>query len=212
MKIKRFTFNMFGVNTYVVWDPATRQAAIIDPGMINSAEERVLDHFITDNHLTVTHLINTHMHVDHSFGVAYVKRHYGVPLEAHVDDEFLSSKLPVQAKAFGIDSDVDAVEIDRPVRDGDTIKIGNEELKAIHVPGHSPGSLVLYSPGSNWMISGDVLFRNSIGRTDLAGGNHQQLIDGINTRLMTLPPETVVYPGHGPETTIGNEATYNPYL
>lgn len=212
MKIQKFTFNMFGVNTYILWDEASREAAVVDPGMIDEAEERVLDDFIKRNDLKVTHLINTHMHLDHTFGDRHIKKLYGVGVEGHQSDDFLGENLPAQARAFGIGQEVTPIEIERNLREGDKIMIGDEALEVLHVPGHSPGSLVLYAPKSRFLLAGDVIFKNSIGRTDLAGGNGPELIDGIQSKIMTLPPDTIVYPGHGPSTTIGSEATFNPYL
>lgn len=203
---------MFGVNTYVVWDEATLEAAVIDPGMIDEAEERVLDDFIERHHLKVTHLINTHMHLDHTFGDRHIKNRYGVKIEGHQNDEFLGENIPAQARAFGIGNEVAPVEIDKVLHEGDKIALGDETIEVLHLPGHSPGSLVLYVPSSGFLVAGDVLFKNSIGRTDLAGGNGPELINGIETKIMTLPPETIVYPGHGPATTVGDEATFNPYL
>lgn len=212
MKIKSFTFNMFGVNTYVLWNETTNEAAIVDPGMINEAEERVLDDFIDNNHLKVTHLINTHLHIDHTFGDRHIKERYGVQVEGHQNDDFLGENIPAQARAFGIGNEVAPVEIDKILHEGEKINLGDESIEVLHVPGHSPGSLVLYVPTSGFLIAGDVLFKNSIGRTDLAGGNGPELINGIESKIMTLPPETIVYPGHGPATTVGDEATFNPYL
>lgn len=212
MKIKQFTFNMFGVNTYVLWDEKTLEAAIVDPGMVDEAEENVLDSFIERNHLKVTHLINTHLHLDHTFGDKHVMERYGVELEGHHSDEFLGDNLPAQARAFGIGREVAPIDIDKELKEGDKIMLGDEAIYVLHVPGHSPGSLVLYVPTSGFLLAGDVLFKNSIGRSDLAGGNGPELIDGIETKLLTLPPETIVYPGHGPATSIGSEATFNPYL
>lgn len=212
MKIKQFSFNMFSVNTYIVWDDATLMAAIIDPGMIEPSEIYVIDEFITRNGLKIAHLINTHLHLDHTFGDRHIMNRYGVEIEAHQSDAFLGRNIPAQARAFGIDVDVTPIEIEHHLAEGDVIAIGNETLKVLHVPGHSPGSIILYAPQSAFLIAGDVIFRNSIGRTDLAGGNGPELINGITSKILTLPPETVIYPGHGPATTVGYEANHNPYL
>lgn len=212
MKIRQFTFNMFGVNTYILWDEVSHEAAVIDPGMIDEAEGHLLDEFIDRNNLKITHLINTHLHLDHTFGDQHIKNRYGVEIEAHQSDDFLGKNIPAQARAFGIGQEVTPVKIERNLHEGDKIMIGDEALEVLHVPGHSPGSIVLYAPKSGFLIAGDVIFRNSIGRTDLAGGNGPELIDGIKSKIMTLPPDTIIYPGHGPGTTVGAEATFNPYL
>lgn len=213
LKIKAFQFNMFGINTYVVWDPVTLDAAIIDPGMIDKSEESVLDSFIEKNKLNVTQLINTHMHVDHVFGVPHIRSRYGVELKASAADTFLGRQAPAQARMFGLSAnDVEPVEADVTIGDGDHITVGSEEAVVLAVPGHSPGSVVLYFPESKFVITGDVLFQGSIGRTDLVAGNHPLLIEGIRNKLLTLPADTVVYPGHGAPTTIGIEKRSNHYL
>lgn len=212
LEIKVFTFNMFGVNTYVVWNPDTKEAAIIDPGMFNEREQKKIDNFITGNGLKVTNLINTHMHLDHIFGDIWVKNRYGVEVEASPEDEFLGRQAPAQARMFNLPISAEAVEIDRPLHEGDQLNIGGEEVTVLSVPGHSPGSLVLYFPKSGWAITGDVLFQGSIGRTDLVAGNYKLLIDGINKKLLTLPDSTIVFPGHGNPTSIGQEKSSNPYI
>ncbi len=203
---------MFGINTYLVWNPATGEAAVIDPGMINDREQAAIDRFISDNGLVVRNLINTHMHVDHIFGDLYIKEKYGVDIAASPADSFLGERAAMQCRMFGLPDDMASVKIDRELKDGDKIDIGGETVDILSVPGHSPGSLVLYFPESKWTITGDVLFRRSIGRTDLVAGNHSQLIDGITTKLFALPDDTTVYPGHGDPTTIGEEKRENPFL
>jgi glyoxylase-like metal-dependent hydrolase (beta-lactamase superfamily II) len=212
LHIKAFQFNMFGENTYVVWNSASGEATIIDPGMINAKEEARLDTFITDNKLTVKQLICTHMHIDHIFGVAHVRKHYGVELKASHGDAFLGKQAPAQVRMFGLHNEVEPVEPDLELNDGDTIDLCGETVTVSSLPGHSPGSIILYFPISKWVLTGDVLFHGSIGRTDLIGGNHSQLINGIHNKLMTLPDETTVYPGHGEPTTIGTEKQINPYV
>jgi len=212
LKIQNLEFNMFGVNTYVVWDNVTRETLIADPGMIDTRETSMLDTFIADHGLKPKYLVNTHMHIDHTFGDKYVTEKYGLPLHAHEAETPFALNREAQARRFGIRMSMEPLQIDETVSEGDTFTLGHHELRAIHVPGHSPGSIVLYSPESDILIAGDVLFRSSIGRTDLAMGNHSQLISGIRTKLLSLPEETIVYPGHGPTTTIGNEKHFNPYI
>lgn len=212
MKVSRFIFNMFGINTYLLWDPVSNQALIVDPGMIDTAEQQTLDRFIAKHDLTVTHLVNTHMHLDHIFGNQYVTNRYGVKVEAHPDDEFLGLTLTEQSKRFHIPVETVDHGADVHLKDGDIIRLGLEEIHIIAVPGHSPGSIALYAPDAGFVITGDALFRGDIGRTDLPGGNHTQLVNSIRTRLLTLPPDTLVLPGHGDISTIGQEATSNPYV
>lgn len=213
MKVTIFQFSLFGINTYVVSDPATGDCAVIDPGMINREEREALSNFIRTNNLHLKYVINTHLHIDHAIGNSYVRAEYGVPTLSHPDDAKLGQRLRHQAIAFGMDEkDVENVEASEPIHDGEIIRIGEGELKAIHVPGHSPGSIVLYDEKDGFLIGGDVLFEGSIGRTDLPGGSYETLIRSIREKLLTLPPSTVVYPGHGPATTIGREMRSNPFL
>lgn len=212
MKVSRFSFNMFGVNTYILWDDISKEAIIVDPGMINNNERKIIDNFIESNNLTLTHLVNTHMHIDHSFGVPYITQKYNLQLKCNENDQFLAGRFKDQADMFGLPIAVEDLTIAENLKDGDIISIGSEELHILQVPGHSPGSIVLYAPESGFIISGDVLFFSSVGRSDLPGGNHTQLIKGIQDKLLTLDSYTIVYPGHGPETTIGQEKVNNPYL
>lgn len=212
MKVAIFQFSLFGINTYVVYDPDTKACAIIDPGIINEEEEKALDAFIEREHLVVTHVINTHLHLDHAIGDNLLKNKYKVPVLAHRLDLPLGERIQQQAMMFGINKQFSDVEITGYLSDGEIIKIGNGELVVIHVPGHSLGSVALYDKADSFVIVGDALFNGSIGRTDLPGGDFQTLIDSITNRLLTLPDSTVVYPGHGDPTTIGNEKRHNPYL
>ena len=212
MKVSRFTFNMFGVNTYILWDDISREALIVDPGMINEKEQKEIKAFLDANNLNLKHLINTHMHIDHAFGISYMKENYNLKLECNLEDQFLAQRLNKQAKMFGLPISIVDLQIDVDLKEGEKIQLGDEHISILHVPGHSPGSVVLYAPQSNFIISGDVLFNTSIGRTDLPGGNYAQLINAINNKLMTLPDDVIVYPGHGPETSIGYEKQNNPYL
>ncbi len=211
MKIKTFEFNMFPVNCYVIWDE-TKEAAIIDPGCFYDEEKRKLKDFIVDKGLTVKHLLNTHLHLDHIFGNPFILNEFGLSAEAHQADEFWIEEAPKQSRMFGFQLNEAPVPLGKYLSDGDKIEFGNTILEAIHVPGHSPGSLVYYSKKDNCFFSGDVLFQGSIGRADLAGGNFNDLINNITDRLFTLPDETVVYPGHGGPTTIGAEKRDNPFF
>ena len=212
LKIAKFGFMIFGINTYVVYDPEAKKAAIIDPAMINEEEEAAMVNFIRRENLEVTHVINTHLHIDHAIGNKYAAETFKAPILAHRDDEFLGKRMREQAAEFNLGQKVDNVSITTYLEDGDMVKIGNGSLEVLHVPGHSPGSIALYDADDKFVIVGDALFAGSIGRTDLPGGDYEQLIKAIHNKLMTLPPDTVVYPGHGPATTVGHEATANPFL
>lgn len=212
LKVAKFGFYMFGINTYVVYDPVEKEAAIIDPGMSRKEEFESMEKFIEREGLKVTHLINTHLHIDHAIADNWLKDKYGVPIEAHEADAPLGERIVQQALMFGVPAKEMEIEIERPLKEGDIVKIGQGELKVIHVPGHSPGSICLYDKEDGFVIVGDTLFQSSIGRTDLPGGNHRQLVDGIKNKLLTLPRETMVLSGHGDATTIGREWDTNPFL
>jgi len=211
MIVKTFEFNPIYVNTYVVYDE-TKECVIIDPGCFFAEEKEDLLNFIIDERLTVKHLLNTHLHFDHIFGNTFVYEQFGLKTMANKADQFLLEGLPAQLRMFGFKGMDDVPEIGTFIEENDIIEFGNQKFKVLQVPGHSPGSVVFYNEKEGCIFAGDVLFRSSVGRTDLAGGNHGQLIENIHKKLLTLPPETIVYSGHGPATTIGDEMRSNPYL
>lgn len=211
MKVKVFEFNYFPVNTYLLYDE-TGEAVLIDCGCINKEEEQQLSTFISENNLKLTHLLCTHLHLDHVFGNAFIKKKYGLDPEAHLDDVNGLPSLEKQALPFGIGLSSPEVPVKKLLKEGEVIRFGNSTLSIIHIPGHSPGSIVFYNAKNKIAISGDVLFYGSIGRTDLWGGNQEELIEGIKNKLLTLPDETIIYAGHGPETSIEFEKKNNPYL
>ena len=211
MKIKRFEFNMFPVNTYVVWDE-TGEAAIIDPGCYYQEEKVALKEFIEVQKLQVKHLLNTHLHLDHICGNPFVEKTWNVKSEANELDEYWVEEAPKQSRMFGFALSEQPAPPSLHLHDGAMVTFGNTKLEVIHVPGHSPGSIVFYCHEAHCMFSGDVLFQGSIGRADLAGGNFDTLIDGICSKLFVLPNETIVYPGHGAPTTIGAEKAENPFF
>lgn len=202
---------MFPVNCYVLSDE-TQEAVIIDAGCFYPNEQQELKRYITENNLKVTHLLNTHLHLDHIFGNPFVSREFGLQAEAHKDDEFWLNKAEEQCHLFGFNINEPTVPLGRYIQDKEQIQFGNTLLEAIHVPGHSPGSLVFYVSSAQCMFSGDVLFNGSIGRSDLTGGDFNTLRNGIIERLFILPDETIVYPGHGDSTTLGREKITNPFF
>lgn len=214
LKVKQFTFNPFGESTFVVSDEATGEALVVDPGMTGPAEQRRLDNYISDNGLKVTGVVNTHMHLDHCFGDSYVRDRYGVKVHAHPADAPLGQSLGEQARRFGmVGAGVDeAMPIDVPLSDGDTIALGDDRLEVLHVPGHSPGGIALYSPSGRFVLAGDSLFAGSVGRTDLPDGDMPTLLDAVRDKLLNLPDDTLVLPGHGEPTTVGRERRSNPFL
>jgi len=211
MTIKTFTFNPFQENTYLVYDE-TNEAVVIDAGCLQAGEKQVLTRFIEDNKLTLKRVLNTHLHLDHQFGNKFLFDTYGIAPEACVEDEFLLENVVAQARSYGFPVTEEAQPLGAYITENQEITFGNSSLKAIHAPGHSPGSMVLYSEKDGVMFAGDVLFQGSIGRTDLPKGDYASLILAITKKLLVLPDSTVVYCGHGPSTTIGYEKKNNPYL
>jgi glyoxylase-like metal-dependent hydrolase (beta-lactamase superfamily II) len=211
MKTEVFAFNPIQENTFVVYDEQSGECAIVDPGCINDNEFEILKGFISANDLKPVKLVNTHCHFDHILGVERCRAEWNLKWEAHPADAFLVSNAQVQAAMFGV-SIAPIQAADTALADGAEIKVGNAVLKAIHVPGHSPGSICLFHNESKTLLAGDVLFRGSIGRTDLPQGDYDTLINGIKEKLFVLPNDVKVYPGHGPSTSIGFEKANNPFL
>lgn len=211
LNIKTFVFNPFMQNTFVLYDE-TKEAVIIDCGCLYENEQNELKQFVANNDLTIKYLLNTHLHLDHQFGNAFAATTFGILPIAHKNDEKLIDNITSQAMMFGIPQKVEAQKLGGYIAEGDEICFGNTILQAIFVPGHSAGSICFYSAKDKVLIAGDVLFAGSIGRTDLPGGDFAQLTEGIRQKLFILPPDTTVYPGHGPTTTIGNEIKSNPFF
>jgi len=211
MTIKTFTFNPIQENTYLVYDE-TNEAVVIDAGCITDAEKNELKQFIDDNNLTLKRVLNTHLHFDHQFGNRFLYTTYGIKPEAGKEDEYLLENVVSQARSFGLSTGEEAQPLGGYITDQQEIKFGNSSFIAFHVPGHSPGSMAFYAEKEGILFAGDVLFRGSIGRTDLPKGDYATLIGSITGQLLPLPDSTVVYCGHGPSTTIGFERKNNPFL
>jgi len=210
INIKALVFNPLQVNTYIIWDNS-RECVIIDPSFCTEAEQNVFLEFIQSKDLNPAVQLNTHCHVDHLPGVNFIKKKFGLPFSAHTDELHIVANASLMGKLFGFD--LEPLEgIDRLINDNELIKFGTSELKALHVPGHSMGSLAFYSEQSKFVVTGDALFNGSIGRTDLPGGDYDTLIHSIKSRLFSLPGETLVYPGHGPHSSIQRELTANPFF
>lgn len=209
LSVQSFTFNPFQENTYVLFDE-TNDAVIIDPGCSNRMEEKELSDWIASRKLVPRLILLTHSHIDHILGAYYVKDKYRVPLCIHRKDEETLRAGTVVAQMYGIDNYTQA-EADRYVSEGEVVKFGNQQLSVLFLPGHAPGHVGYYHVAQKIVIGGDVLFRQSIGRTDLPGGNYDTLIESIHQKLFTLPDDVTVYPGHGPGTTIGEEKVSNPF-
>jgi hydroxyacylglutathione hydrolase len=208
--VQAFTFNDFRENTYVLSDH-TKECVVIDPGCYTRAEKAALQHYVTQAGLRVVVLVNTHCHVDHVLGNHFVKETYQVPLLIHrLEAEVLRANV-LHAPMFGFHG-YEESSADQYLSETDTLTFGHSSLEVRFVPGHSPGHLAFYSPENKFCIGGDVLFRGSVGRTDLPGGNASTLFHSIRTQLYTLPDDTVVYSGHGEPTTIGREKASNPFV
>lgn len=210
IKVKVFTFSPIQENTYVLYNEH-KKAIVIDPGCYFPAEQEQLYQFIESTGLEVVQLLNTHCHLDHVFGNKWVYETFKTPLCIHPDEEPMLKMAPLSGEKWGLPFE----NYNGPLQylqPGDTILLGNDALKVILAPGHSPASICFYCEFESFLIGGDVLFRESIGRTDLPGGNHEQLLTSIREQLFTLPNDVKVYPGHGLTTTIGHEKRHNPFM
>ena len=210
MKIERFVFNPIQENTYVLWD-STGECVVVDAGNFSAREDRMLSDFIAQNELRPVAAINTHGHFDHTLGVRYVKDTYGVPFMLSGKDAFLLSNAATSASIFGVPAgEMPAADVDldaqQEVRFGDTV------LRIIAVPGHTPGHVALYEPQSKSLFTGDTLFRESIGRTDLPGGDYSWILRSILENILPLGDEVKIYPGHGESSDLGHESMYNPFV
>ncbi len=210
INVSVLVFNPFGENTYIASDD-TAECVIIDPGCETATEQEELKVFVDRNRLRPVKIINTHCHIDHILGCAFVKNYYSVPLAIHKLELPLLSSAAQQRAIFGLEKG-DTADPDIFLNEGDPIRFGGSELVVFHIPGHSPGGISLVNNKCKIAFTGDTLFQGSIGRSDLPGGDHNLLVKSIKDKLLTLDPSTIVYPGHGPSTTVGEESRYNPYL
>ena len=209
-QIKDFVFNFASENTYIIYNE-NKNAWLIDTGNMNEQETKKIDNFITENSLKVQKILLTHAHIDHVLGLQWAFDRFKVPVTMHKEDQEVLDMLQISGMRFGFQ--INPVKIDiEYINEDDELDFDGEKFKIYHVPGHSPGSVVYDNENQKFMISGDVLFEGSIGRTDLYKGNYEQLIDGIKTKLFVLDNETKVFSGHGNPTTIGFEKQYNPFL
>lgn len=211
-KICSLTFNAVQENTYLVYDEASRDCIIFDPGCHTAAEEVELVRVIEEHALKPVQLINTHCHFDHVFGNAFVANKYDLKLGAHPLEAQVLEWAPMALQMYGIPPMEASPPIDYFLNDGDVVTLGDAKFTVLFCPGHSPGSICFHNAEEHYLIAGDVLFSGSIGRTDLPGGDHATLLGSIMTKLFPLPDKTVVYPGHGGSTTIGKERASNPFF
>lgn len=210
LTLQVFTFSPIRENTYVLFNEQ-RKAIIIDPGCYFSAEEEMLKNFIRSEGLEPTILLNTHCHLDHVFGNRWVHETYKLELHIHAGEQAVLERAPISGENWGLPF----TNYSGPLHfleEGNIVQIGSDQLKVIEAPGHSPASICFYCEQQHFLIAGDVLFRESIGRTDIPGANQEQLLTSIREKLWPLPDATTIYPGHGSSTTIGHEKAHNPFL
>jgi glyoxylase-like metal-dependent hydrolase (beta-lactamase superfamily II) len=210
MTIKQFTFNPLQENTYVIYNEKG-ECCIIDPGCYFTNERNELKNFITQHQLRPKSLLNTHCHLDHIFGNKFVHTEYNLALHIHPNEKPVFDNAPAAGLMFGLPFDHYKGEL-LFIDEKDTIALGDDVFEILFTPGHSSGSISFYCKAQKFIVSGDVLFRRGIGRTDLPGGDFETLINSIESKLFVLPDEVLVYSGHGPETTIGFEKLNNPFL
>lgn len=209
-QIQAFVCNFASENTYVLFNE-NKNAWLIDPGNMNEQETQAISNFITENDLKIQKILLTHAHIDHVLGLQWAFDTFKVPVTMHQEDQEVLDMLQASGARFGFQ--VPAVKVEtKYINEGNDLDFDGEKFKIYHVPGHSPGSVVYHNETQKFIISGDVLFEGSIGRTDLYKGNYEQLIEGIKTKLFVLDDETQVFSGHGNPTTIGFEKQYNPFL
>ncbi len=210
-KIEKFIFNPFSENTFVLWDDELKDAIVVDPGCFDADEKNSLSTFISENNLNLIYLINTHCHIDHIFGCKFIKKKYNPIFLIPEGDLSLLQNAARQAQMFGLEIDIPP-QPDKFLTENLVLTLNKSEIRFIFTPGHTPGEFCLYLEKEQTLFSGDVLFKESIGRTDLWGADINTLLNSINTKLLILPVDVKVYPGHGSDTTIGYEREFNPFL
>ncbi len=208
--IQDFCFSAFQENTYVLYNEL-KEAIIIDPGCYTRIEEKILSDFIRKENLTPTLLLNTHCHLDHVFGNNYVSETYGLTAHIHPNEQIVLDRLPEAAAKWGAPTEAYKGPI-QYIQEGEIIPLGNDAFKVLLTPGHSPGSVCFYHVEQDFMIGGDLIFKDGVGRTDLPGANPQDLIKSIREQIFPLPDSLTIYSGHGPVTTWGREKEHNPYI
>ena len=211
LKVKKFTFNPFSENTYIVSDNLNN-SVVIDPGCYHKAEQKELESYIVKNNLKLKSILHTHSHLDHMFGTSYISNKYNINVWIHSEDKITYDSFQKVCDLYSIPISNTSNPNPKYFSLNDTFQYGDINFKILFVPGHSPGHVAFYNKENNFVINGDCLFENSIGRTDLPGGDHGSLIKSIKEKLFQLPENTIVYCGHGNETTIEKEKSENPFL
>jgi len=210
-QLQVFEFNPIAENTYILYDE-TGECAIFDPGCYTAAERATLKNFITENQLRPVRLINTHCHLDHIFGNRFVAQTWDLGLEIHRGELPVLERYLAASQMYGLTQAEPSPAPSAFLETGEVVTFGHTRLEVLFTPGHSPASLSFYCPEAGFVLAGDVLFLEGIGRHDLPGGNLPTLLQSIRSQLFTLPDATLVYPGHGPATTVRHEKEYNPFL
>jgi glyoxylase-like metal-dependent hydrolase (beta-lactamase superfamily II) len=208
--IQDFCFSPFQENTYVLHNEF-KDAIIIDPGCYTHIEEKMLTDFIRKENLKPTLLLNTHCHLDHVFGNNYVSETYGLTAQIHPNEQIVLDRLPEAAAKWGVPTEAYKGSI-KYIQEGEMIQFGTDTFKVLLTPGHSPGSVCFYHAKQDFIIGGDLIFKDGVGRTDLPGANPLDLIKSIRTQIFPLPDSLTIYSGHGPATTWGREKEHNPYI
>lgn len=212
-KVYTYVFNIVAENTYLIVDEATKEAALVDVGCMKESEVNVLENEISRLGVQLKMLLFTHMHFDHIWGAAYFANKYNLQPLCEEREIAATPSFSEQMRLFMLPPEDDAHDVEfAPIHEGDVLHLGETELKVLFVPGHTAGHIAFYNAKDKYVLSGDALFREEIGRTDLPGGSYPTLINSLRTQLMTLPGDTVVYSGHGPSSTIEHEKNNNPYL
>ncbi len=210
MDIKSFVFNAFYENTYLL-SSSNLETLVLDPGCYEDFEKKELTDLIKINKLKPIAIINTHCHIDHVLGNDYLKKLYNIPLWIPATEKNLLKSVSTYAPTMGI-QDYQEAQPDKLLSEKDVITFGSEKLEILYAPGHSEGHLMFYHAADKSLMAGDVIFRESIGRTDLPGGNFKTLEESIKNQVYTLPEAVKIYPGHGPSTTVGHEKKHNPFV
>lgn len=211
VQVKVFTFNVFAENTFILWDDISKESAVIDPGNSTMEEDEILQEFILTNKLEIKYLINTHCHIDHILGCSFIKKNFNPDYFAPEKDLIFLENAHQQAQMFDLILN-HPPKPDQLINEKTQFFLGNSEITCLFTPGHTPGEFCLYLKEEKICITGDVLFKEGIGRTDLWGGNYNTLIESIEKKLFTLPNDVIIYPGHGEISTIGYEKQFNPFL
>lgn len=212
MKFLNFSTKLFGENIFILFDETSREAAIIDPGMMEDGEFSQLEDKVSQEGLHVKYVLLTHAHIDHACAAKWAAEKYGAPICGSTADQTYASSMKEQAIMFHLPIRPDEFTIDKPLSDGDVLTLGASTIQVIATPGHTKGGLVFYIPQTGIAFVGDTIFRGSVGRTDLPGGDMGELTESIRTKIYTLPAATNLHPGHGFATTVEEEKNFNPYV